>query len=285
MLGMEQSRSWKTASLNEFRHFFGLIEHNKFEDINSDPKVAQLLRQLYEHPNNVELYPGLFIENTKKPLTPGAGLCPNQTIGRAVLSDAVALVRGDRFYTTVCLFYLINSSQDYSPANLTQFGFNAVASDPNIAQGGVLYRLLMRAFPGWYEYNSVYALFPLTIPSENKVILKELGLESSYSFKPPSNPTVPISFSTAQSARTILGNQQAFNVSISGSNDFMVCGDGVSEHKHFMEALYTDVPKCMNEIWDFYIKRTIQLVRDGSFQLGEYFQVDIVREYDLVWIC
>lgn len=101
MLGMEQSRSWKTASLNEFRHFFGLVEHNKFEDINSDPKVAQLLRQFYEHPNNVELYPGLFIENTKKPLTPGAGLCPNQTIGRAVLSDAVALVRGDRFYTTV----------------------------------------------------------------------------------------------------------------------------------------------------------------------------------------
>jgi hypothetical protein len=45
MLGMEQSRYWNLASLNEFRRFFGLIEHKKFEDINSNPKVAQLLRQ------------------------------------------------------------------------------------------------------------------------------------------------------------------------------------------------------------------------------------------------
>lgn len=101
MIGMEQSRSWNLASLNEFRKFFGLIEHKKFEDINKNQKVADLLRQFYDHPDNVELYPGLFIENTKRQMTPGAGLCPNQTIGRAILSDAVALVRGDRYYTTV----------------------------------------------------------------------------------------------------------------------------------------------------------------------------------------
>jgi hypothetical protein len=105
MLGIEQSRYWKTASLNEFRHFFGLIEHKEFKDVNSDSKVSELLRQLYDHPDNVELYPGLLIENTKKPMAPGAGLCPNQTIGRAILSDAVALVRGDRFYTVVCMSF------------------------------------------------------------------------------------------------------------------------------------------------------------------------------------
>jgi linoleate 8R-lipoxygenase/9,12-octadecadienoate 8-hydroperoxide 8R-isomerase len=101
MLGMEQSRQWQTATLNEFRHFFGLVEHKTFKDINSDSNVAELLQQFYDHPDNVEMYPGLFIENVKKSMTPGAGLCPNQTIGRALLSDAVALVRGDRFYTTV----------------------------------------------------------------------------------------------------------------------------------------------------------------------------------------
>ena len=31
-----------------------------------------------------------------KPLIPGAGLCPGYTISRAILSDAIALVRGDR---------------------------------------------------------------------------------------------------------------------------------------------------------------------------------------------
>jgi hypothetical protein len=34
-------------------------------------------------------------------MVPGVGITPTYTISRAVLSDAVALVRGDRFYT-VC---------------------------------------------------------------------------------------------------------------------------------------------------------------------------------------
>src|SRR5277367_1217529 len=200
MLGVEQSRSWNTASLNEFRHFFGLVQHKTFEQVNSDPEMQKKLRQLYQHPDNIELYPGILIENTKIPMAPGSGLCPNQTIGKAILSDAVALVRGDRFFTVVftipCSFLI----QDYSPRTLTQFGYNEVASDLNVAQGGVLYRVLMRAFPGWYEYNSVYALFPLTIPSENKKILRRLGKRSLYSFKRPSAPARPYVLSTAQSA-------------------------------------------------------------------------------------
>lgn len=37
-------------------------------------------------------------EQAKEP-QPGAGLCPGFTISRAILSDAVALTRGDRFLT------------------------------------------------------------------------------------------------------------------------------------------------------------------------------------------
>ncbi len=61
--------------------------------------VADQLRHLYEHPDFVELYPGLVAEEAKKPMVPGVGIAPTFTISRAVLSDAVALVRGDRFYT------------------------------------------------------------------------------------------------------------------------------------------------------------------------------------------
>ena len=103
VLGIEQSRNWQVASLNEFRQFFGLKEHKTFEDINSDKDVAEALRQLYEDPNNVELYPGLMAEEAKKNMVPGSGLCPGYTISRAILSDAVALVRGDRFYTVVSI--------------------------------------------------------------------------------------------------------------------------------------------------------------------------------------
>jgi hypothetical protein len=38
-------------------------------------------------------------EEAKKPMVPGVGIAPTFTISHAVLSDAVCLVREDRFYT------------------------------------------------------------------------------------------------------------------------------------------------------------------------------------------
>jgi linoleate 10R-lipoxygenase len=99
ILGIQQARKWNCGSLNEFRKFFGLKPHETFEEVNSDPDVANQLRHLYEHPDFVELYPGLVAEEAKKPMVPGVGIAPTYTVSRAVLSDAVALVRGDRFYT------------------------------------------------------------------------------------------------------------------------------------------------------------------------------------------
>jgi hypothetical protein len=178
--------------------------------------------------------------------------------------------------------------QDYSPANLTQFGFNAVATNPTVAQGGVMYRLLMRAFPGWYEYNSVYALYPFTIPKENEKILTTLKTVSSYSFKPPTAPSIPIPFSTAENAKKILGNQSVFKVvwgkaisSLTGNYEFMLSADkpeNTADHKEVVKALYTDVPKGMDEVWDFYIRRTNDLLKERSYPLGKGFQVDAVRE-------
>jgi hypothetical protein len=69
------------------------------------------LRQLYDAPDSVELYPGLVVEKPKPPMVPGSGLCVNFTTSWAILADAVALVRGDRFLTT-----------DYTPDKLTNWG-------------------------------------------------------------------------------------------------------------------------------------------------------------------
>ena len=62
---MQQARKWNCGSLNEFRKFFGLKPHKTFEDINSDPRVADQLRHLYEHPDFVEMYPGIVAEEAK----------------------------------------------------------------------------------------------------------------------------------------------------------------------------------------------------------------------------
>ncbi|KAK6355021.1 hypothetical protein TWF696_004148 [Orbilia brochopaga] len=177
ILGIEQSRAWELASLNEFRAFFGLKEHQTFEDINRDPKVANALRQLYGHPDYVEIYPGIVIEEPKEPMTPGAGLLPGYTISTAILSDAVALVRGDRFYTV-----------DYTTGNLTNWGYNEVSSDPDIAYGGVAYKLFHRAFPGWFPSNSAYAMFPFTVPEATKEIYEGFGKAYKYNFERPVKP-------------------------------------------------------------------------------------------------
>jgi linoleate 10R-lipoxygenase len=71
ILGMQQARYWRLGSLNEFRKFFGLEQHKSFESINSDPKVAEHLRHLYEHPDFVEMYPGIVAEEAKEPMVPG----------------------------------------------------------------------------------------------------------------------------------------------------------------------------------------------------------------------
>ena len=82
---------------------------------------ARIVKALYGHPDNIELYPGILVEDAKNPMEPGSGLCPNFTVSFAILSDAVALVRGDRFY-----------SADYGPSALTNFGYA-----PFLAQLGV----------------------------------------------------------------------------------------------------------------------------------------------------
>lgn len=151
ILGMIQSRTWNLATLNEFRKHFSLKPHEKWEDITTDPQVAADLKHLYKHVDNVELYPGLVVEDAKVPMVPGSGLCPSFTVSRAVLSDAVALVRGDRFYTT-----------SYHPRILTSWGFAEAGCDTSVDNGCVLYKLFQRAYPRHFDPDSIYTHFPLT---------------------------------------------------------------------------------------------------------------------------
>ena len=94
--------SRELASLNEFRRFFGLSVHETFEDINNDKEIAKKLKDIYRHPDQVELYPGLVCEGQGRCLDPGTkGPKKQETaLWRAIFSDAVTLVRSDRFYTT-----------------------------------------------------------------------------------------------------------------------------------------------------------------------------------------
>jgi linoleate 8R-lipoxygenase/9,12-octadecadienoate 8-hydroperoxide 8R-isomerase/linoleate 8R-lipoxygenase/9,12-octadecadienoate 8-hydroperoxide 8S-isomerase len=165
-----QARSLGLCTLNEYRSHLKLKKYQSFEELN--PDLSERVAKLYKTIDDVELYPGVLFER-KKPAIDGNGLCPNYTTGFAILSDVVALVRGDRFY-----------SKDATYFNLTNFGMDDSQSIDTIDYGTLIGRkLIARHLSSVYTQNNVYATFPFTLSSET---WKNLGKkQTNYDFTVP----------------------------------------------------------------------------------------------------
>jgi hypothetical protein len=75
-----------------------------------------------------------------------------------------------------------------------------------------MYNLLMRALPFYYRGNSVYAMFPLVVPEENRKILRKLKKEQDYDFDRPSFIGMPTTIKTWKGVTSVLSDQAAFKV-------------------------------------------------------------------------
>ncbi|KAL4918828.1 hypothetical protein BDW62DRAFT_217449 [Aspergillus aurantiobrunneus] len=277
IMGMEQARKWNVGSLNEFRKFFGLTPYESFEEINSDQEIADQLRHLYEHPDYVELYPGIVAEERKEPMVPGVGIAPGYTVSRAVLSDAVALVRGDRFYT-----------KDFNARNMTNWGYKESMYDMEINQGCSFYRLALRAFPQWFKPNSIFIHYPMTIPSENLVIMRDLGREKDYSWDRPAYNPPRVQIFDYPNVRRILEDPSNFRVTwgeatayIFGEKgwQFMLSGDSRS-HTNQREIMSRSLYRGQwhEAVRQFYLDITERLLSEKSCRIGNVNQVDIARD-------
>ena len=91
----------QVRSLNEYRQFFGMAPHKTFEDVNTDSDIQDALRTLYEHPDMIELYPGIFCEGDGRKAEPPVKYKAGYGLWSGIFFDAVTLVRSDRFYTVV----------------------------------------------------------------------------------------------------------------------------------------------------------------------------------------
>jgi prostaglandin-endoperoxide synthase 1/linoleate 10R-lipoxygenase len=277
ILGILQGRKWNCAGLNEFRKHFGLKPYEKFEDINSDPDVANCLRHLYGHTDFVELYPGLVAEEAKKPMVPGVGIAPTYTISRVVLSDAVVLVRGDRYYTI-----------DYNPRSLTNWGFTEVQYDLHVNHGCSFYKLFLRAFPNHFKTNSVYAHYPMVIPSENQQILSNLKRDHMFDWSRPVFTPSRVNITSYDGAKHVLDNQDKYKVAWgegfsflmgSGGSNFMLSGDTdfhASQRKCMAAQLYQENWK--SHVKAFYKDITEKLLVEKSYKLADQTHVDIIRD-------
>ncbi|KAF2184519.1 cytochrome P450 [Zopfia rhizophila CBS 207.26] len=222
-------------------------------------------------------YPGIVAEEAKVPMVPGVGIAPTFTISRAILSDAVVLVRGDRFYTI-----------DYHAKNLTNWGYNEVNYDLNVEQGCVFYKLFLRAFPQHFKSHSIYAHFPMTIPSENQKIMRNLGRESHYSYDRPAFITPRVNLTSYLGAKTILEKQDLFKVTWGATTEelmgkggahFMLSGDTslhAKQRQTMAKSLYRD--NWQKAVKDFYEYITIRLLHEKSFKIAGINHVDITRD-------
>ncbi len=277
ILGIKQAREWNLGSLNEFRKYFKLKPHRTFADITSDTYVQDQLKHLYDHPDRVELYPGIVVEDAKQPMASGSGLCPPSTVSRAILSDAVALVRGDRFYT-----------QDYNPKSLTNWGYRLAESNSGIDNGCVFYKLFLRAFPRHFKYNSVYAHYPFTIPSQMQIYLTRLKKDHLYEYSKPLYVPPPHLIKEYKLGTAIMQNKDTFKITWGGAmeylmgpaaKDFMLAGDGqknADSRELVHNALY--ISDWDKEVRSFYASKTAQLLKDKSAKIAQFNQVDIIRD-------
>ncbi|XXH00292.1 hypothetical protein Hte_006634 [Hypoxylon texense] len=281
VLGIIQGRGWQVASLNEFREFFGLKRHDKFTDINSDQEIANILEKLYTDPDMVELYPGLMIEDVKPVRNTGCGILPTYSVGRAVLSDAVTLVRSDRFNTL-----------DYTVSNLTSWGYNEVQQDYKTLGGSMMYKLIHRALPGWFPYNSAAVMQPFYTKKANLAIAKELGTIAQYTDEDPKPPRKSVVVFSTDSIKQVLGNHKqyvvpwlpAVNSLFPGKKDlgwFMLAGDGpanIADRENMKKAM-SKVPNLHGAVHEFIERVGKQLIDKETFTLKKGLnQIDLIRD-------
>jgi cytochrome P450 len=262
IMGIESNRAWGVCSLNDFRKFLGLKTYTNFYEWNPNPEVAEAAEKLYGHIDNLELYVGLQAEETK-PVVDGAGLCPGYTISRAILSDAIALTRGDRFFT-----------EDFTPYNMTAWGFADCQRDPNgWGFGSTLGRLFLRTLPNDYDEKSVYTWFPLMHPDAMKTNLTNLGKLDDYSIERPIQ-TFPIT--TVKSyveVGEVLRDSQNFipesevraKEVIKGKGFFSASGDAEKVKKEFLDTLAP--PEAIDKIGQYFHKKTSELIKANSCSL------------------
>jgi linoleate 10R-lipoxygenase len=174
---------------------------------------------------------------------------------------------------------------------LTNWGFCESNYDLSVNQGCVFYKLMLRAFPDHTKPDSIFAHYPMTIPSENKVIMKDLGRESHYTWDRPAFIPPRVNLTSYSAAKLILENQKDFRVTWGpatgflfgkGGFDFMLSGDTpfhTKQRETMGKALYRD--QWHKHVKEFYENITLRLLHDYSCEIAGIHQVDLTREYVL----
>jgi hypothetical protein len=155
--------------------------------------------------------------------------------------------------------------------------------------------LLMRAFPGWYKFNSIYAMYPFSHPDRTREVLTKIKTISNFSFEKPQKPTGflgPMDYiSNYHACIKVLNDQESFKMAwgpaikeLTGT-EYMLSGDTkalAEQHVKLHDSICgPGVKGGLQAIWDFFESTTLDLIKRSAFKLGGFSEMDAVREYSL----
>ena len=135
-----QSRAVAVGPYNDYRALAKFPRARSFEDISSDPRVRERLRDVYGSVDEIEFYPGLFAEDVRRNAVLPA------LIGRMVAIDAFS-----QAFTNPLLAPRIFNPQTFSPVGWELIKTTSTLSDllhRNIPDAGRRYQVTMTR-PEW----------------------------------------------------------------------------------------------------------------------------------------
>ena len=176
--------------------------------------------------------------------------------------------------------------QDYTSATLTPWGMAEVQQDYDILGGSMLYRLIHRAFPGRFQFNSIYVMQPMYTPATNQEIAKKFGTLDQYSLASPvTNPKLTI-LDTQAAISLVMNDHKNFKASYENKlsdlqfADFLLCGDYSTDRANqtFLGTRVANCPGGLN-LFSKSIESTMRKILEReSYKLKDVYQVDMSKE-------
>lgn len=163
---------------------------------------------------------------------------------------------------------------------MTNWGFTESNHDLSINQGCVFYKLALRSFPHHIKPDSIYVHYPMTVPDENKNIMKVLGRESHYSWDRPALIPPTVDLKSYQAAKLILENKKDFRAAWGEATGYVFGKEGPSSGSKQREDMSKVLPgdQWRRHVKEFYEEITLGLLHEKSCKIAGVNQVDITRE-------
>ena len=214
----------------------------------------------------------------------------NSALWTAIFSDAITLVRSDRFYTVVSIpqpnprVERVLICQDWNTNSLTSWGMKEVTPDTDVLKSSVFHRLIQRAFPGWFPYDSIRFFHPFYTKDTNQKYAKDQGYLDDLNDANPKKPEKPVYLSDYESIKAVLDggpdafvNPAAFDKGLPTKVKEILNPGKTLPKEESKEKPWQDD----RMVLDYFTQLTRQIIKREIIKVGSQkptYQIDVTRE-------